>query len=64
MSVAARVIAVLKLVAMGTAKDLSTQALGAAVLNGPHGLTMRGEKFVGIFFSIFSAILPKEIGQF
>jgi hypothetical protein len=64
MSVAAGVIAVLKLLAGWTTIDLSPQALGAAVLNGPHGLTMRGQEFVGILFSVVSPIFSKEVGQF
>jgi hypothetical protein len=64
MSVAAGVITVLKLLTVRTAIHLSAQALGAAMLNGPHGLTMRRQEFVGIFFSVVSAIRSKEVSQF
>jgi len=64
MAVAAGVITVLKLLTVRTAENLSTQALGATMLDRPHGLTMRGEQFVGIFFSVVSAIRLKEISQF
>jgi hypothetical protein len=56
MAVAAGVITVLKLLTGGTAIHLSAQALGTTMLNRPHGLTMRGQEFVGIFFSVVCAI--------
>jgi hypothetical protein len=64
MPVAAGVITVLKLLSVGTAIDLSAQTLGAAMLNGPHCLTMRGQEFLSIFFSIGSTIFSKEVSQF
>jgi hypothetical protein len=64
MAVAAGVITVLKLLTVGTTINLSTQALGAAVLNRPHRLTMRGQEFVSIFSSVVSTILSKEVSQF
>jgi hypothetical protein len=64
MAVAARVIAILKFMTGGTAKNLPAQALGAAMLDRPHRQTMRGEEFVRIFFSIVSAIRSKEVSQF
>jgi hypothetical protein len=64
MPVAAGVIPVLKLLTVWTAIDLSTQALGAAMLNRPHCLTMRGQELVSIFFSVGGAILSKEVSQF
>ena len=64
MAVAARMVAVLKFMTGRTAKNLPTQALGAAMLNGPHGLTVTGKEFVCIFFSVDGAIRSKEISQF
>jgi len=64
MAVAAGVITVLKFLTVGTTIDLSAQALGAARLNRPHGLTVTGQEFVCIFFSVDGAILSKEISQF
>ena len=62
--VAAGVITVLKLAAVRTAIDLSTQAFGTTMFNRPHCLTMRGEQFVGIFFAVVRAIRSQEISQF
>jgi hypothetical protein len=64
MSVAARVITVLKLLTGGTGKDLPAQLFGAAMLDRPHSLAMRRQEFVRIFFSIVSPIRLKEISQF
>jgi hypothetical protein len=64
MSVAAGVITVLKLMTGGTAKDLPAQLFGAAMLNSPHCLTMRGQEFVSIFVSIGGTIFSKEVSEF
>jgi hypothetical protein len=58
------VITVLKLLTGGTAINLSAQLRGATMLNRPYGLTMRGEKFVSIFFAVVSAIFSKELSEF
>jgi hypothetical protein len=63
-TVAAGVITVLKLLTVGTTVYLTAQALGAAMLNRPHRLTMRRQKFVRIFFSVICAVLSKEVSQF
>jgi len=64
MSIATRVITVLKFFTFFTTEYLSAQALSAAGRNRPHCLTMRGQEFVRIFFSVVSAILLKEVRQF
>ncbi len=64
MPVAARVITVLEFLTVGTAIDLSAQALGATMLDRPHRLTMRGQEFVSIFVSISSPIFSKEVSEF
>ena len=63
-SVTTGVITVLKFLTVRTAKNLTAQALSAAGLNRPHRLTMRGKQFIGIFFSVVSAIRSKEVSQF
>jgi hypothetical protein len=64
MPVATRVITVLKFLTFFTTEYLSAQALSTAGFNSPHRLTMRGEEFFSIFFSVVSAILSKEVRQF
>jgi hypothetical protein len=64
MPISAGVITVLEFLTVGTTIDLSTQALGAAMLDCPHRLAMRGQEFVSIFFSVISSIFSKEVSQF
>jgi hypothetical protein len=64
MAVAAGVITVLKLPTVFTTEYLSAQTLGTTMLDRPHGLTMRGQEFICIFFSVVSAIRSKEVSQF
>jgi hypothetical protein len=64
MPVATGVITVLKFLTLFTTKYLSAQALSTAGFNSPHCLTMRGQEFVCIFFSIVSPIFSKEVRQF
>jgi hypothetical protein len=64
MAITTRVITVLKFPTFFATEYLSAQAFGTAGLNCPHRLTMRGEEFVGIFFSGVSTILLKEVSQF
>jgi hypothetical protein len=64
MAIATGVITVLEFLTFFTTEHLSTQALSTAGLNRPHCLTVRGQEFIHIFFSIVSAVLSKEIRQF
>ena len=64
MAITTGVITVLEFLTFFTTEYLSAQALGTAGFNRPHCLTMRGEEFVSIFFSVVSAILSKEVSQF
>jgi hypothetical protein len=63
-TVAARVVAVLGLVALRAGIGLSTQSGGSALLNGAHGPSMAGKQVLGIFLAIGGTILAKDVRQF
>ena len=64
MAVAAGVIAVADFSTGRTSKDLSTQRLGAAALDGAHGLKVAGQEVCSIFLAVGGAILAEDISQF
>lgn len=63
-AVAARVVAVLGLVALGAGIDLTTQSGSTALLDGTHRPPVAGEQALGIFLAISGTVLAKDIGQF
>jgi hypothetical protein len=63
-AVAAGVVAVLGLVALGAGEDLSTQGWGAALLDGAHSPSVAGEKTIGVFLAVGRAVLAEDVCQF
>jgi hypothetical protein len=64
MAIAAGVIAVADFTAGGTGKNLSTQRLGTAALDGAHSLAMAGQEVCGVFLVISRTVLAEDISQF
>jgi len=64
MAIAAGVIAVADFPAGQTSKDLSTQRLCTAALDGAHSLAVAGQEVCSVFLTIGGAILAKDISQF
>jgi hypothetical protein len=63
-AVAAGVVAVLGLVALGAGKDLSPQSRCAALLDGAHSPPVAGEQALGVFLAIGGAVLAEDVCQF
>jgi len=63
-TIAAGVIGVVRLPAGGTRKDLPAQCFSAAVLDGPHRLTMAGQDFLCVLPTIIRAVPSENICQF
>ena len=63
-SVAAGVVAELKLVALRAGVDLPTQSWCAALLDGAHGPSVAGEKTIGVFLAVGRAVLAEDVCQF
>lgn len=64
MTIAARVVAVLGLVALRAGIGLATEGRGAALLNGAHGLPVAGKQAFGVLLAISRAVLAEDISQF
>jgi hypothetical protein len=64
MAIAAGVIAVTDFTASRAGKDLSTQRLSAAVLDGAHSLAMTGQEVCGILLAVGGTVLAKDISKF
>ena len=64
MAIAAGVIAVADFPAGRTGKDLSTQRLSAAALDGAHGLAVAGQEMGSVFLAISGTVLAEDISQF
>jgi hypothetical protein len=63
-AVAARVVAVLGLVALGAGIDLTAQGGSTALLDGAHGLPVAGEQAVGVLLTISRTELAEDVSQF
>jgi len=64
MTVAARVVAVLGLVALRAGVDLSTQGRCATALDGVHGPSVAGEQVISELLAIGGTVLAEDVGQF
>lgn len=64
MAIAAGVIAIADFPADRTSKDLSTQRLCTAALDGAHSLAMAGQEVRGVFLAIGRSILAEDVSQF
>jgi len=62
-AVAAGMVAVADLVALGTGVELSAESLGAAGLNRMHSPAVRREQLVGVLLAIGRAVAAEDVGQ-
>jgi hypothetical protein len=62
-AVAAGMVAVAQLVALGTGVELSAESVGAAVFDGVHGPAVRGEQVMGVLLAVGRAVLAKDVCQ-
>lgn len=63
-TVAARVVAVLGLVALRAGEDLATQGWCAALLYSAHSPSVAGEQVIGVFLAIGGTVLAEDVCQF
>jgi hypothetical protein len=63
-TVAAGVVAVLGLVALGAGEDLSPQSWCAALLYSAHGPSVAGDQAIGVFLAVGGAVLAEDVCQF
>jgi len=63
-AVATGVVAVTDFTAGRAGKDLSSQRLGTAALDGAHRLAMARQQVCGIFLAVGGTVLAEEISQF
>ena len=61
MAIAAGVVAVTDITASRAGKDMSTQRVGAAALDGAHGLLVAGQQVWGIFSAIGWSVLAEDV---